>query len=93
MQDEKKVPGSQKCIAVLWPSFLTAIVATGLFFSAFHPDDLLPFNADPDISPLGIYTIGFFLFWLLTAISGVGTLYFAITNCLQYRDRADAGKE
>ncbi|MDH3560870.1 MAG: hypothetical protein OEN52_07950 [Gammaproteobacteria bacterium] len=73
----------QKCIAILWPSFLTAIVATGLFFSAFDPDDLIPFGADPEVSRLGIYTIGFFLFWLITAVSGIGTLYFAITNCMR----------
>ncbi len=73
----------QKCIAILWPSFLTAGVATGLFFSAFDPDDLFPFGADLEISRLGIYTIGFFLFWLITAVSGIGTLYFAITNCMR----------
>lgn len=80
---EQQIPKIQKCIAVLWPSFLTAIVATGVFFSAFDPDDLFPFNADLQISRLGIYTIGFFLFWLITAIAGIGTLYFAITNCMR----------
>ena len=80
---EEKIPGIQKCIAVLWPSFLTAGVATGLFFSAFAPDELTPFGVDPEISPLGIYTIGFFLFWLITAVAGIGTLYFAVTNCMR----------
>jgi len=73
----------QKCIAVLWPSFLTAIVATGVFFSAFDPDDLFPFGANLEISRLGVYTIGFLLFWLVSTISGIGTLYFAITNCMR----------
>ena len=58
-------------------------MATGLFFSAFDPDDLFPFGADLTISRLGIYSIGFFLFWLITAVSGIGTLYFAITNCIR----------
>jgi hypothetical protein len=80
---DKRIPGIQKFIAVLWPSFLTAVVASGLFFSAFDPDDLFPFDADPGISRLGIYTIGFLLFWLIAAVSAVGTLYFAITNCLR----------
>jgi len=88
MQDDlprttSRIPGLQKCIAILWPSFLTAIVATGVFFSAFDPDDLIPFGVDLTISRLGIYTIGFFLFWLVTAIAGIGTLYFAITNCIR----------
>ena len=87
MADEQ-IPAKQirkihKCSAVLGPSFLTAGVATGLFCSAFNPDDLVPGNKTLEISPLGIYTIGFFIFWLITAVSGIGTLYFAITNCMQ----------
>ena len=80
---EKQVPRMQKCIAVLWPSFLVAIVVTGLFFSAFDPDDLYPFGEQAEISRLGMYSIGFLVFWLITAISGIGTLYFAITNCMR----------
>jgi hypothetical protein len=80
---EKQIPKTQKCIAVLWPSFLVAVIVTGLFFSAFDPNDLFPFGKDTGLSRLGIYTIGFFVIWLVTAVSGIGTLYFAITNCLQ----------
>ena len=80
---EKQVPKTQKCIAVLWPSSMVAIVATGLFFSAFDPDDLFPFGEETGVSRLGVYSIGFLLFWLVSAISGIGTLYFAITNCMR----------
>ena len=80
---EIEVPKQQKCIAILWPSFLVAIVASGLFFSAFDPDDLYPFGERAEISRLGFYSIGFLLFWLVSAISGIGTLYFAITNCMR----------
>jgi hypothetical protein len=80
---EKQVPRTQKCIAVLWPSFMVAIIATGLFFSAFDPDDLYPFGEQTEVSRLGVYSIGFLLFWLVSAISGIGTLYFAITNCMR----------
>jgi hypothetical protein len=62
---------------------MVAIVATGLFFSAFDPDDLFPFGEQTEVSRLGIYSIGFLLFWLVSAISGIGTLYFAITNCMR----------
>jgi hypothetical protein len=87
--EEKQIPKTQKCIAILWPSFLVAIVATGLFFSAFDPDDLYPFGDNPEVSRLGIYSIGFLSFWLISTISGIGTLYFAITNCM----RRDDGKQ
>ena len=76
-----QIPCSQQAIAVLWPSFIMAVVASGVFFSAFNPRDLIPFNLDIDISPLAAYSIGFFLFWLLASLSSFGTLYFTISNC------------
>ncbi len=77
----ENIPRAQQIISVLWPSFLVAIVASGLFFSAFNPVDLIPFNLDIDISPLAAYSIGFFLFWILAIASSYGTLYFTISNC------------
>ena len=77
------VPKLQLCIAVLWPSFLVAIVATGLFFSAFDPNELYPFGNETGLSRLGAYTIGFLAFWLVSGIAGLGTLYFALTNCMR----------
>jgi hypothetical protein len=76
-----QIPRSQQVIAVLWPSFIIAIIASGVFFSAFNPRDLIPFNLDIDISPLAAYSIGFFLFWLLAFLSSFGTLYFTVSNC------------
>jgi hypothetical protein len=76
-----RIPRSQQAISVLWPSFIIAIVASGVFFSAFDPRDLIPFNLDIDISPVAAYSIGFFLFWLLALLSSFGTLYFTISNC------------
>jgi hypothetical protein len=76
-----RMPRSQQAISVLWPSFIIAIVASGAFFSAFDPRDLIPFNMDIDISPVATYSIGFFLFWLLAFLSSSGTLYFTISNC------------
>ncbi|MEE8364525.1 MAG: hypothetical protein V3R76_01955 [Gammaproteobacteria bacterium] len=75
----KGTPKLQMYIAVLWPSFLTATIATGLFFSAFDPKYMIPFDIDTDIRTLGIYTIGFFVFWSLAALSSIGTLYFTLT--------------
>ena len=72
------IPRSQQAISVLWPSFIIAIIASGVFFSAFDPLDLIPFNLDIDISPLAAYSIGFFLFWLLAFLSSFGTLYFKV---------------
>ena len=77
----QKIPRIQQAISVLWPSFIVAIVATGIFFSAFNPRDLMPYNLDIDISPLAAYSVGFFIFWIIALVSSYGTLYFTVSNC------------
>lgn len=72
----QNIPVIQKVIAVLWPSFLTAGIATILFFTAFDPQLLMTVAGYEPISRLGGYTIGFFLFWILTASTCVLTCYF-----------------
>jgi hypothetical protein len=70
------LPVIQKIIAVLWPSFLTAGAATILFFTVFDPNELSMIAGLPEVSRLAGYSIGFFLFWLLTSISCALTCYF-----------------
>ena len=65
------MPGPARFGAVMWLSFLLAAAATGIFFSAVDPEELRYCVSFPEISRMGAYTIGFFLFWLLTAASGV----------------------
>ncbi len=74
--DTTSTPITQRVIAVLWPSFLTAGVATILFFTAFDPQIILAVSGYSEISRLGGYTIGFFLFWMLTSSSCALTCYF-----------------
>ncbi|MCP4876222.1 MAG: hypothetical protein GY896_12220 [Gammaproteobacteria bacterium] len=84
-----KIPRAQQVISILWPSFICAIVASGIFFSAFNPKELIPFNLDIDISPLAAYSIGFLLFWILAIVSSMGTLYFTISNCRVLRKQGN----
>lgn len=70
------MPILQKTIAVLWPSFLVAGAATTIFFTLFDPVDMVPLGRPTELSRLGVYTIGFFLFWVLMALSSVLTIYF-----------------
>ena len=53
---------------IVWPSFLAAGVAEVVFFTVFDPDDL-------DMGRLAAYTLGFFLFWLLAAVSSTLTWF------------------
>lgn len=73
MQD---IPLIQRIISILWPSFLTSALATVLFFTAFDPQHLLLYTDYAEISRMGAYTIGFFLFWLLTSLTSGLTCYF-----------------
>ncbi|MBI5041811.1 MAG: hypothetical protein HZB57_11630 [Gammaproteobacteria bacterium] len=71
-----EIPLIQRFIAILWPSFLTSGVATILFFTAFDPQHLLMYTDFAEMSRLGAYTVGFFLFWLLTTVTSALTCYF-----------------
>ncbi|WP_151634732.1 hypothetical protein [Noviherbaspirillum aerium] len=62
-------------MAVLWPSFLVAIVAEGFFFSLFDPRDMALGGAHVEMSPLGIYTLGFFCFWMFCSLASMLTCY------------------
>ena len=73
---QKDIPKIQAIISILWPSFIVAGVATILFFTAFDPQELMAISGYGDISRLGGYSIGFFLFWILTSTSCALTCYF-----------------
>ena len=63
----------QAVFTVAWISFLVAAIGTMVFFALFDPVDLTGiFDDDLDIGREAGYAVGFFFFWLLTAIaSGV----------------------
>jgi len=67
------IPLIQRVVAILWPSFITAGIATVLVTTAFDPAEIL---FDYDISHLGYYTISFFFFWAFGAITAASTCYF-----------------
>ena len=70
---QNSIPVIQRVVAVLWPSFITAGIATILFFTAFDPS---VFFVDFEISRVGAYSIGFFLFWLFGAVTAITTCFF-----------------
>lgn len=54
---------------VLWPSFLVAAIAEGVFFSMIDPHDLVVAGQHMGDNADAAYTIGFFVFWVLFAVS------------------------
>ena len=60
---------AQRIMWVLWPAFLVAAAASGIFFSLFDPQEFWLFGEHLEISRLGAYSIGFLGFWLV----GIGS--------------------
>jgi len=75
-ENNNVVPKVQRVIAILWPSFIISGIATILFFTAFDPNEIIACVGGWDIGRMGYYSIGFFLFWLLTSVNSALTCYF-----------------
>ncbi|MBI4196152.1 MAG: hypothetical protein HY526_13860 [Betaproteobacteria bacterium] len=65
----------KRAIWILWPSFIVGGAAEAVFFTLFDPMDLHVFGAPIALSRTGVYTIGFFLFWLVAAVSSGFTCF------------------
>jgi hypothetical protein len=66
---------AQRLMWVVWPAFLVAAVAEGLFFTAFDPLELHFFGNPLDLSREAIYAMGFFGFWALGMVSSALTVF------------------
>lgn len=84
----------QNLMWVLWPSFVLAGIAEGLFFTVVDPQELYLFGVPVYFSRIATYSIGFFSFWALGAASSLMTCYLSRTssevNC--YRRRSQNGQ-
>ncbi|MFZ6726223.1 hypothetical protein ACO0K2_12090 [Undibacterium sp. MH2W] len=69
MSVHRKAPLRPMLMIVLWPAFLMACAATGLFFSLVDPMELIVLDERLQMHISGVYTVGFFAFWLLGILS------------------------
>ncbi|PKO33219.1 MAG: hypothetical protein CVU34_14425 [Betaproteobacteria bacterium HGW-Betaproteobacteria-7] len=58
-----------KWIHLLSMSFITAILGEIVFFAFIDPQLLYLFGEPVEWSPLVVYSVGFFMFWSLTALT------------------------
>lgn len=63
---------------VVWGSFLVAILAEGIFFSVFDPQDLQQLMGSQELSSISFYTIAFFFFCAIGFLASALTHY--LTN-------------
>lgn len=68
-------PFARRAMFVVWPAFVVAALAEGVFFTVFDPFELHFFGAPLDWSRLGVYTMGFFGFWGLGIASSALTVF------------------
>jgi len=66
--DETVFSLSRLLMTVLWPSFLTAAISVGILFSLIDPE-VLSIHGNVELSDVVIYSIAFFVFWVLGAIT------------------------
>ncbi|GAA0220887.1 membrane protein [Castellaniella daejeonensis] len=61
---------------ILWPSFLMAGAASAVVFALVDPLDVV-FLGYLQAGRLTVYTVGFFIFWIMAALSSALTLRIA----------------
>lgn len=69
----------QKLMWIAWPAFLVAGVLEMLVFAMVDPQDLQWFGQPVALPRLGVYTVAFFLFWLITMLSSALTTLLAMS--------------
>ncbi len=70
---------------ILWPSFVVAGIAVGIFFTVIDPQELYLFGEAVHLSKIATYSIGFFGFWAVCASSSFMT-------CFLQRSAAEVNK-
>jgi len=68
----------QRLMWILWPAFLMAGVLEVLVFSLADPQELYWFGHHLEFSRQALYTFSFFVFWLVTAMSGALTILLSL---------------
>ena len=59
----------QRWMWVLWPSFIVAALGEAMFFAFLDPEDLTLFGQPLHLSRTTVYSVSFFLFWVLGGLS------------------------
>jgi hypothetical protein len=61
----------QRWMSILWSAFLMAAVLEMVVFALVDPESLRWFGGDAlGLTPRAVYTLAFFLFWAVIAVSG-----------------------
>lgn len=70
----------QSWIWIVWPAFFSACLLEALVFSLVDPESLHWFGQPLALSRQGVYSIAFFLFWLIAMVATALTVLLAAVN-------------
>ena len=85
----------QRLMWIVWPAFLVAGLLEIVVFAVVDPQDLHWFGQSVEMTRQGVYTLAFFVFWILASVSGALTTLlamspFEVNRCpLPAEDRPD----
>jgi hypothetical protein len=65
---------SQKLMWIVWPAFLAACVLELFVFAMVDPQELQWFGQPLSLSRQGVYTLSFFMFWVISMGSNALTV-------------------
>jgi hypothetical protein len=69
----------QRLMWIIWPAFLMAGVLEILVFALVDPQDVQWFGSPLDWSRQAIYTVAFFVFWIIATVSSSLTTLLAMS--------------
>ena len=70
---------SHRLMWIVWPAFLMAAVLEVLVFGMVDPQDLQWFGHPVELSRQGIYSLAFFVFWVVAMLSSALTTLLAMS--------------
>ncbi len=65
---------------ILWPSFIVGGIAEAVFFTLIDPQELYLLGEPVHWSATAVYSVGFFMFWLIAAASSAFTCFMQRTT-------------
>jgi hypothetical protein len=69
----------QRLMWILWPAFLVAGLLEVVVFAVVDPQDLHWFGQTVEMSRQGVYTLAFFVFWIIASVSSALTTLLAMS--------------
>lgn len=70
---------AQRWMWIAWPAFLVAAVLEMIVFALVDPSDLHWFGSPLALSRQAVYTLAFFVFWIVTMASSALTTLLSVS--------------